>query len=66
MDLLTDWAPPPQLGETHTVFCSAMSPASSSLCFPCEHNNFLIVLNFTFKFELCIDHIKVSDELENW
>ena len=33
---------------------------------PCECNHFWVVLNFTFKLEPCIDHIKVSDKFENW
>ena len=32
---------------------------------PCEHDNFWDVLNFTFKLERYIDHIKVSEEFEN-
>ena len=32
----------------------------------CEHDNFRGVLNFIFKLEPNIDHIKVSDEFENW
>ena len=33
---------------------------------PCELYNFGGVLNFIFKLEPYIDHIKVLDELKNW
>ena len=31
---------------------------------PCERHNFWGILNFTFKLEAFIDHIKVSDTFE--
>ena len=33
---------------------------------PCEHNNFRGILNFIFKLDPGIDHIKFSDEFENF
>ena len=32
---------------------------------PCECDNFLIVMNFTFKLELCIDLLKVLHCFKN-
>ena len=50
-------------GDIIIVFCSVVV----IVCvIPCEHNNFWDVLNFIFKLEPCIDHIKVSDKFENY
>ena len=55
--------PPPRPAGDIIVFGSVIV-----ICFvcviPCEHDNFLGVLNFIFKLEPYIDHIKVSDEFE--
>ena len=49
-------------GGRHIVFGSVFVVCVIS----CERDNFCGVFNFTFKLEPCIDHIKVSDEFENW
>ena len=45
-----------QIGlETYT-FCAI----------PCECNNFLTVMNFTFKLKLCIGHLKILHYFRNY
>ena len=57
---------PPPTGGRHIVFGSVVVIIGVVVVcvIPCQHDNFWGVLNFTFKLEPCIDHIKASDEVE--
>ena len=63
--------PPPPTRGRHIVFGSVVVVCVMVVIvvvvvyvIPCEHDNFGGALNFIFKIEPCIDHIKVLDEFE--
>ena len=46
-------------GGEYIIFGSVVVVVCVVVCvIPCERNNFLILLNLTYKLEPCIDHIK--------
>ena len=53
---------PPTWGR-HIVFGSVVVIIVIVSVVPCEHDKFRIVLNFTFKLEPCINHLKVSGKI---
>ena len=61
---ISNYVSPCDRGKTRIVFGSVVCVIV--YVSPCECNNFLIILNFTFKLEPCINHIKVSEEFKNW